>query len=146
MRLSEILRQKAFRIVGLPPSATAQEAANLMRTERVGAVLVRDYQGRLLGVLSERDLALAIADQGAELASARIGQLMATASPMASPADPVWQVMQIMTEQRVRHMPVVEGDTIVGVVSIGDILKARLAEKVQENAVLQDIARARLPA
>jgi CBS domain-containing protein len=146
MRLSEVLREKPQRVVGLPPSATAAEASALMETERVGALVVRDYRGGLLGVVSERDLALGIAAHGGELGHIRIGALMAIDVPTASPGDAVRDVMRTVTERRARHVPVLEGDTVVGVVSVGDLLKARLAEKSQENAVLQDLARARLPA
>jgi len=146
MRLSEVLREKPQRVVGLPPSATAAQASALMRAERVGAIVVRDYQGRLLGVVSERDLAIGVAAHGSDLARMRVSALMMVDVPTASPRDAVRDVMRTITERRARHVPVVEGEAVVGVVSVGDLLKARLAEKNQENAVLQDLARARLPA
>jgi CBS domain-containing protein len=145
MRLSEVLREKPQRVVSLPPSATAADAAALMEAERVGAVVVRDYRGGLLGVVSERDLAIGIAAHGEALSRVRVGALMAVDVPTASPGDAVRDIMRTVTERRARHVPVLEGETVVGVVSVGDLLKARLAEKNQENAVLQDLARARLP-
>jgi CBS domain-containing protein len=65
--------------------------------------------------------------------------------PTASPADPIQDVMRTMTERRARHLPVVENGRVIGVVSIGDVMKSRLSEKIQENAVLQDLARFRAP-
>ena len=143
MRISDILRQRPRRLVSLPPSATAIEAADLMKSENVGAVLVRDDRGRLLGILSERNLALAIATRGAQLFRSRIGELMSVAGPSAAVDDPSRDAMRVMTERRARHMPVLDGETVVGIVSVGDLLKARLAEKTQENAVLQDLIRLR---
>jgi CBS domain-containing protein len=106
---------------------------------------VRDYQGRLLGLVSERDLALAIATHGNALFRIRLGELMSTHPPTASPHDAVRDVTRIMTDQRARHLPVVDGERVVGLISIGDLLKARLAEKTEENAVLLDLTRARIP-
>lgn len=146
MRLSDLLRGKPERVVTLPPTASVAHAAALMKTEGVGAILICDDRRRVLGVLSERELALAIAHVGRDLFSLRAGELMAVDVPTASPSDSVQSVMRIMTEQRARHLPVLDGGKIVGVVSIGDIVKSRLAEKIQENAVLQDIVRMRLPA
>jgi CBS domain-containing protein len=143
MRLSDILGQRARRLVSLPPSATALEAAALMKCENVGAVLVRDDRGRLLGVLSERNLALAIASRGARLFRSRVDELMTVAGPTAAPGDTIRDVVHVMTERRARHMPVLEGEAVVGVVSVGDLLKARLAEKTEENAVLLDLVRLR---
>jgi CBS domain-containing protein len=145
VRLSEILTQKPRRVVSLPASATAVEAAALMNAERVGAVVVRDERGRLAGLLSERDLALMIVSHGAKLFRTSIGEIMTIGGPTAVRSDSIQDLMRAMTERRTRHVPVIEGETVVGVVSIGDLLKARIAEKNQENAVLQDIARARLP-
>jgi len=145
MQLSEILKSKADRLLALPPTASVFRAALLMKTGGVGAVLVCE-QGCVLGVVSERDLVLAIAGRGAAVFGLNIGEVMTVDVPTASPNMPVQTVMRIMTEQRVRHLPVVENGVAVGVVSIGDLLKSRLAEKIQENAVLQDLARAHLAA
>ena len=143
MRLSDILGQRPRRLVSLPPSATVVEAAALMKSENVGAVLVRDDRGRLLGVVSERNLALAIATRGARLFRSRIGDVMSVAGPTATPGDAIRDVVRVMTERRARHVPVLDGETVVGIVSVGDLLNARLAEKIEENAVLQDLIRLR---
>lgn len=144
MQVSEVLRNKVGHIVSLPPNASVIQAATLMKRETVGAILIRDDQGRILGVLSERDLALAIAALGPSLFNRHVDELMTVGVPTAKPGDSVRDVMRTMTERRARHMPVLEEETVVGVVSIGDLLKSRLAEKIQENAVLHDLARAHL--
>jgi CBS domain-containing protein len=145
MRLSEVLSSKPDRLVTLPPTAPVADAAALMELQGVGAVLVCDGRRRVLGLVSERDLALAVGAWGKEMFELCVGEMMTVGGPTAAPTDAVQNVMRIMTEQRVRHMPVIEGGVVVGIVSIGDVLKSRLAEKIQENAVLQDLARARLP-
>jgi CBS domain-containing protein len=147
MRISDILRTKPRQLVSLPPSASAFEAACLMAAEKVGAVIVCDGLGRPLGVVSERDLPMAIASPAAQpIVSRKLVELMHVGGPVVSPADPVSSVVRTMTERRTRHVPVVDGEALIGVVSIGDLLKARLTEKTEENSVLQEIARARLAA
>lgn len=144
MRLQDVLRTKADHVVTLPPSASLAKASTLMRLERVGAILICEGQ-HVLGILSERDLALAISELGPDLFSRSVGELMTVDVPTAAPGDAVIDVMRMMTEKRARHIPVVKDASLVGVVSIGDVLKSRLAEKIQENAVLLDLTRARLP-
>jgi CBS domain-containing protein len=143
VRLFEILRDKPFRLIALPPTATALEAADLMKTEQVGAILVLDAGSRLLGQVSERDLVLGLAADGSTLPRRRVAEVMSVDGPTARPNDSVLHVMRIMTERRARHVPVLDGDAVIGVVSIGDVLKARLAEKIQENAILQELAQVR---
>ena len=144
MRLNQVLQSKPDHVVILSPKASVSQASALMMTERVGAILVCEG-GRILGILSERDLAVAISVRGTELFGLRIGELMSVEVPTAAPGDAVIDVMRMMTEKRARHVPVVDGESVVGMVSIGDVLKSRLAEKIQENAVLQDLARAHIP-
>jgi CBS domain-containing protein len=146
VRLSEILNSKTGRLITLTPTASVLRAAILMKTGGVGAVVVCDHRGRVLGVVSERDLVLAMAAMGPDVFELCVGQVMTVDVPTARPHMAIQNVMRIMMEQRARHLPVVEDGVAVGVVSIGDVLKSRLAEKIQENAVLQDLARARLPA
>jgi CBS domain-containing protein len=141
MTVSDLLCARPRRLVSLPPSATAVDGAALMEAENVGAVLVRDDRGRLLGVLSERNLALAIATHGARLFRSRIDELMSVARPTAAPEDAIGDVMRTMSERRARHIPVLDGETVVGIVSVGDLLKARLAEKAWENDAKRDLAR-----
>jgi len=140
MRIHEILSDKTNQVITLQSRALASQASALMLRERVGAVVVCEGE-RIVGVLSERDLALAISQLGPDLFSRCVSELMAVDVPVAAPGDAVVDVMRMMTEKRARHIPVVEGGSVVGMVSIGDILKSRLTEKIQENAVLQDLAR-----
>ncbi|HEX3408022.1 MAG TPA: CBS domain-containing protein, partial [Caulobacteraceae bacterium] len=79
--------------------------------------------------------------RGARLFRTPVSELMSVASVTAVPGDDIREVSRVMTARRARHIPVLEGETVVGVVSVGDLLKARLAEKIEENAALQDLAR-----
>jgi CBS domain-containing protein len=140
MRLQDVLRGRPDQVVILPPKASLSQASALMMLERVGAILVCEG-GRILGILSERDLAVAIAVRGPELFGLCVSELMSVNVPRAAPSDAVSDVMRTMTEKRARHVPVVDGEAVLGLVSLGDV---RLAEKIQESAALQDLARARL--
>jgi len=92
-------------------------------------------------VVSEREIVGALGDRGAAALDLRVSDLMLADRPTVAPTDTVRDAMTIMTERRVRHLPVVSEGSVVGLISIGDTVKARLSEKITENLVLQDIAR-----
>jgi CBS domain-containing protein len=144
MRLQDVLQSKPDHVITLRPKAPLSQASALMMMERVGAILVCEG-GRILGILSERDLAVAIAVRGPELFSMCVGELMSVDVPIAAPGDSICDAIRMMAERRARHIPVVADGAVVGMVNIGDVLTSRLAEKVQENAVLKELARACLP-
>ena len=144
MRISDVLKDKNHKLVTVPANAPIGQAVSRMRDEQVGALIVNTANGRLIGVLSERDIVLGLHAHGAALLGMAVDDVMRLGVPTASPSDSIIDTMKVMTERRVRHLPVVEDDTVVGLVSIGDITKYRLAEKSEENSVLQDLARFRL--
>jgi CBS domain-containing protein len=144
MRISQILPTKRSDVVSVSPTAKVRGAIALMKREHVGAVLVLDEDRRLLGVLSERDIVHSLDTEIADPFARQVSEVMRRDSPVASAQDTVQSVMQTMTATRARHVPVVERGRVIGVVSIGDIVKSRLDEKIQENTVLQDLARSRL--
>jgi CBS domain-containing protein len=143
MRISQLLRSKRAGIVQVDPSASVGAAIMLMQREHVGAVLVLDDEQRLLGVLSERDVVHGLASDRDDLFARKAIDLARKENAFATPDDTVQSVMELMTVTRARHVPVIEFGRVTGVVSIGDIVKSRLAEKTQENTVLQEIVRAR---
>jgi CBS domain-containing protein len=114
-----------------------------MQREHVGAVLVLDEEQRLLGVLSERDVVHGLASDPGSLLSRKAMDIARADNAFATRDDTVQSVMELMTVTRARHIPIVEFGRVTGVVSIGDIVKSRLAEKTQENTVLQELVRAR---
>jgi CBS domain-containing protein len=106
--------------------------------------LVLDDERRLLGVLSERDIVHSLDPESVDPFERPVLEGMRRETPVASAQDTVQWVMQLMTATRARHVPIVEWGRVIGIVSIGDIVKSRLDEKTQENTVLQDLARARV--
>jgi len=146
MRVQDILRAKASKLVSIRYDTTLAEASRTLAREQVGMLLVVDDQRELVGLLSERDITLFLGKQEAAAARAPVSHAMSDAWIVATPEDSVTHVMKIMTEDRLRHIPVMTNGRLVGVISIGDILKSRLAEKDQEAAVLRDLARFSLAA
>ena len=146
MRVQDILRTKGSKLVSIRHDASLLEASRIISRERVGMLLVLDGRRELVGLLSERDVTCIVGQRGASALSAPVSAAMSEAWLLAAPEDAVTSVMQLMTEERIRHMPVISEGRLVGVISIGDILKSRLAEKDQETAVLRDIARFSLAA
>ncbi len=128
MFVSNILKDKGRRIVSVGPEKRIDEIAKVLTRERIGAVLVRDETGTLVGVLSERDIVAGIARQGGGALTLHAHDLMTADVVTCKLADSVPQVMAMMTERRIRHLPVVEDNQLIGLISIGDVVKHRLAE------------------
>ena len=143
MHISEILRTKRQDVVTISPEATVRDAVASMTQHGIGALLVVDTDQRLLGVISERDIIHSLDFEGTNLMSAVVSRVMRTDGPTAALEDTVQSVMEAMTASRARHVPVVRHGRLIGVVSIGDAVKSRLNETIQENNILHDIARVR---
>ena len=146
MRVQDIIRTKGAKLVTISQNAFLHEASKMISSEHVGMLLVVNNRQELVGTLSERDIVCFIAEHGPSGLASLVSAAMSEAWLVATPQDPVSHVMRVMTEERVRQMPVMSDGKLVGVVSIGDILNSRLAEKDQETAVLRDIARLTLVA
>lgn len=146
MRISHLLQTKRLDVVAISPDSTIRAAITLMKQQQIGVLVVVDSDRRLLGVLSERDVIHGLASQGADALHQTVSAFMRTDGPVTTLHDTVQSAMQVMTTKRVRHLPVVDGERMIGVVSIGDVVKSRLDEKTQENSVLQEIARVRVAA
>src|SRR5579859_2841630 len=129
MLVREILRSKPSRLVAIDDTASLQKAGEQLDRQSVGMLLVTAADGRLVGMLSERDFVHFVSKQGHRALSLEARDAMVEVTISASPASSVTDVMRIMTEQRMRHLPVFDGATLVGVISIGDILHSRIAEK-----------------
>jgi len=115
-----------------------------MSAEEVGSLVIVDDEQRLLGVLSERDLVRALADHGLSASSVRVGDLVRARPASCGPEDSLRRVMAIMTRSRTRHLPVIAGEAMVGLVSIGDVVKGQLEDLELEVGVLRDYARTRM--
>ena len=140
MLISQILRTKRPGVVVITPDASIRSAIALMVRQHVGSLVVVDEDQRLLGVVSEREIIRAL-DQGPESLDTVVRAFMRTDIPVATQEDTVRSVMEVMTVARARHVPVIAYGCPIGIVSIGDIVKSRLDETIQENTVLKDIAR-----
>ncbi len=144
MLIENLLWRKGHFVISIDAAASIAKAMVVMAREEIGALVVLDGDRRLLGIVSEREIVAAMATHGASAFAASVESIMITNGPVAAPHDTVAKIMQVMTTRRARHVPVVADGAVVGVVSIGDVVQSRLQEKIVENGVLQDMARAHL--
>jgi CBS domain-containing protein len=138
MLIGQILAGKGRDVVSTRPDATIADVAKLLKAKRIGAVVVIDPRGGLCGIISERDLARGLADHGAKLLDMRVSELMTPEVVTCSPDDGLDKLMKQMTEGRFRHLPVIEGGKLAGIISIGDVVKHRLQELENEAHLLHD--------
>lgn len=140
MFVKEILARKGREVTRVRPTEALEVAAALMRLERIGAVVVASEEGKLVGVLSERDVVRAVVDCGPRALRLPVSDFMERRPVLCSPEDTVAKVARTMTLHRARHVPVAEGETVVGIISIGDVVKDRFEEMELERDTLRDIA------
>jgi CBS domain-containing protein len=138
MDVERILDTKGRKVVTTRPDTSVAEAVSRLRAEGIGAMVVLAGSGRLDGIISERDVVRGLARHGRTVLDLKVADLMTRAVTTCSPKDTVKAVMAVMTERRVRHLPVVEAGRLLGIVSIGDVVKNRLDEMELEVNVLRD--------
>ena len=143
MAVAEILHHKGRQVSTVRSVDTVEVAIRRLYDERIGALVVVDRWGKLVGMFSERDVIHALARHGAEALGYGVHELMTPDVTTCAPEDRIDEVMKMMTAHRVRHLPVMEAGQLIGLVSIGDLVKHRLDEKETEANVLRDITRAR---
>jgi CBS domain-containing protein len=132
----QLLDQKGRAVYAIAPGAAVLDAIRLMAERHVGALLVMEGE-TLRGIVSERDYARKVILMGRSSADTPVRDIMTAAVITVEPETPVEKCMQIMTEQRVRHLPVIEGGRVAGMVSIGDLVKAVIAEQQQHIEQLE---------
>ncbi len=132
MTIAAILKTKGNDVARVPPTATIAEVARLLSHRRIGAVLVTDARDQVLGIVSERDIVGSLAESGARTLEMTAAQLMTSELHTATMTTTVAEAMALMTDGRFRHLPVMEGDHLAGLVSIGDIVKARIDQQAYE--------------
>ncbi|MBI4723854.1 MAG: CBS domain-containing protein [Rhodomicrobium sp.] len=140
MRVADILKGKGTAVMTVKPAETIEGCAQRLRLAGVGAMIVSRDGNTLDGIISERDIAYALPIHGPELHNMRVSDLMITTVVTCTPQDSIAEIAKIMTMRRIRHIPVKESGRLVGVISIGDVLKHRLSEIELEANVLRDIA------
>ncbi|HEX2941036.1 MAG TPA: CBS domain-containing protein [Rhodopila sp.] len=134
--VAAILKHKGYQVTTIDPTARVSEVAEILSEQRIGAVLVIDADEQILGIVSERDIVRSLAANGARTLEMTAGQLMTRAVQVAHPDTTVAEAMHIMTAGRFRHLPVMDHDTLVGLISIGDVVKARI---MQQDTVVESL-------
>jgi CBS domain-containing protein len=143
MSVAEILHRKGRHVSTARSIDTVEAAIRQLYDERIGALVVLNRWGKIVGMFSERDAIHALARHGSEALQYEVHELMTPDVTTCSPGDRIDAVMELMSVHRVRHLPVMEEEKLVGIVSMGDLVKQRLDEKQQEANTLLDLARAR---
>ena len=140
MSVEAILKTKGSNVFTIRPEHSVADAAALMSAKKVGVAVVCDAKGAVVGVVSERDIVSGITQFGKGVVDMPVRNIMTSPVLSCGPGDSVKRIMEIMTERRIRHLPVVDGGDLLGMVSIGDAVNFRLREAQMETAVLRDIA------
>ena len=137
MKISTILKTKGEQVYTISPDATMKDMVNEMLARRAGSLLVTDTDGRTVGIVTERDLLRNLRKLGAEWEGLKVEAIMSREVVFGNIDDTIDEVMSVMTERRIRHLPVMDGERLAGVLSMGDIIKAALNESTFQNKLLK---------
>ena len=138
MTVRSVLSHKGRDVVTIAPTATLSEAVKLLSERRIGAVIVTGADNRVAGILSERDIVRVLGERGARVLDEPVSNVMTRKVVSCRQADTVSGIMEMMTLGKFRHLPVVEDGKVVGLISIGDIVKRRVHEYEAEQEALRD--------
>lgn len=138
MSIAQILSGKGHKVITTTPERSLHETAQLMAQHGIGAIIVSGVSGGIAGILSERDIMRAISQHGAGALEQRVSSYMTRNVVTVEPNATVHYVMHRMTSGRFRHMPVLRNGELIGIVSIGDLIKHRLAELEEEQQALKE--------
>ncbi len=138
MKVQDILQKKSSDIFTVHPHQTLNEACQILATHNIGSLVVINEQQHLIGILSERDIVRQLAEHGEATGAMTIGEVMTTEVVIAVPDDDVAYLSSTMTNNRIRHLPVLQDGKLVGIVSIGDVVKAQLDFYEGESHYLQN--------
>lgn len=134
--VSDVLRHKGSAVVTVQPSITVKELLVTLAAQRIGAAVVSPDGVHVEGIVSERDIVLALASHGADTLAMTVGDVCTREVEIADPSDPIDRIMAVMTERRFRHLPVVVDGKLHGIISIGDVVKARVGQLEMEQTAL----------
>jgi CBS domain-containing protein len=140
-KVSAVLEHKGHTVVTVAPRDTIAVLVEVLSRNRIGAAPVVDEAGRLAGIISERDVIRGIAQHGETVTALAVERLMTTEVKTCSPEDAIVELMEVMTLQRIRHLPVMRDGKLEGIVSIGDVVKQRLQEAQSELDELRNYIR-----
>ena len=138
MNVASILRQKGRAVTTAAPTATLQDVANKLAAKRIGAIVVVGTRGEVAGIISERDIVRALSEAGAECLSRPVAERMTRQVVTCQEADTLDELMALMTAHRFRHLPVVTDNALVGIISIGDVVKHHVAEVEMEATAMRE--------
>jgi CBS domain-containing protein len=136
MLIRDVLRRKGSFVATVPPDTTVDRFLSALAEHNVGALVVSSDGVTVDGIASERDVVRALCTNGPELFGAPVAEIMTRDVAVAAPADRLEQLMRVMTEQRIRHVPVLDGGRLAGIISIGDVVKSRMDELEVERESL----------
>ena len=138
MDVRAILRAKGGGVATVAPGTTVADAVAELSGRKIGALVVTDPSGALVGIISERDIVRGLAEQGAAFLDCGIETCMASPVETCAPGDSDREILALMTDRRFRHLPVVEDGRLIGIVSIGDVVKSRIDGVIAEADALRD--------
>jgi CBS domain-containing protein len=138
MTVKSILSSKGRDVATIDPTASLEAAITLLAQRRIGALVVLGPERRVIGILSERDIVRVLAEQGPSVLTAPIAQVMTRKVSTCAECDTVSAIMEQMTAGKFRHVPVVDREQLIGIISIGDVVKHRLGEMERESEALRD--------
>jgi len=137
VRIADLLRHKGSEVATVPPGVSIAGLLEDLARHNVGAMVVCDEAGEVVGIVSERDVVRKLHERGAELLRAPVSEIMTTSVVTCDPAESVNNLASIMTERRIRHMPVLNDGRLVGIVSIGDVVKSRIQQLESDREQLE---------
>lgn len=137
MSIQAILYEKGAKVETIAPNASLKDAATRLREENIAALVAIKGEA-ILGIISEREIAHALSSHGDRAASMSVGDILVRDFPTLAPEDSLRRAMGLMTRYRTRHLPVLRGNKLVGIVSIGDVVKHRLEDLELKTNVLRD--------
>ena len=138
MKVENILQAKGVDVFSVRPEDKIAQAVSVLNDKNIGAVIVRDGAQNVVGILSERDIVRKMGAHGGDALSMSVSDCMTPDPITCGPEATVDEVMGLMTQRRIRHMPIVDGNGLVGVISIGDVVKRKIDEAEQEAQALKE--------
>ena len=138
MLIRDILRKKGNHVVTIESHRSVHQAIRSLVANNIGALLVISADDQLVGIFTERDILREVAERSGQLRETSVGDVMTRNVIIGVPEDTIEYVMGVMTRNRIRHLPVLEGEELAGIISIGDVVNAQLRETEFENRLLKD--------
>lgn len=138
MTVKTILSTKGNEVITIEPTATLEQASGVLAARRIGALVVLGADRRVIGILSERDVVRALSEGGSGALRLPVAQAMTRTVVTCGESETISEIMEQMTRGRFRHIPVVAQDRLIGIISIGDVVKQRLLEMEREQEALRD--------